>query len=66
MYFSILQMLKDNGMSQKMSVKEALFELSKIYVISDGARRTLAEIPERSRKVAELFGLKLYPKILWS
>ena len=53
-------------MSQKMSVKEALFELSKIYVISDGARRTLAEIPERSRKVAELFGLKLYPKILWS
>ena len=66
MYFSILQMLKDNGMSQKMSVKEVLFELSKIYVISDGARRTLAEILERSRKVAGLFGLKLYPKILWS
>ncbi len=65
MYFSILQMLKDNGMSQKMPVKEDLFEMSKIHVISDGARRTLAEIPERSRKVAGLFGLKLYPKILW-
>ena len=66
MYFSILQTLKNNGMSQKMSVKEALLELSKIYVIADGARRTLAEIPERSKKVADLFGLKLYPKILWS
>ena len=66
MYFSILQVLKDHGMSQRMSVKEALFELSKIYVIADGARRTLAEIPERSKKVADLFGLKLYPKILWS
>jgi transposase len=66
MYFSILQTLKNNGMSQKMSVKEALFELSKIYVIADGARRTLAEIPERPKKVADLFGLKLYPKILWS
>ena len=49
-----------------MSVKEALFELSKIYVIADGARRILAEIPERSKKVADLFGLKLYSKILWS
>ena len=63
---SILQVLKDHGISQKMSVKEVLFDLSKIYVIVNGARRTLAERPERSKKVADLFGLKLYPKILWS
>jgi hypothetical protein len=56
--------LRDNGISQKISVKDVLFELSKIYVISDGARRTLAEIPERSKKIAEIFSLKLYPKIL--
>ena len=66
MYFSVLQVLKDHGMSQKMSVKEVLFDLSKIYIIADGARRTLAEIPERSKKVADLFELKSYPKILWS
>ena len=65
-YFSILEVLEENKVSQKISVKEALFELSKIYVISDGARRTLAEIPERSKKIAEIFSLKLYPKILWS
>ena len=65
-YFSIHQVLKDHDVSQKMSVKEALFDLSKIYVIAEGARRTLAKIPERSKKVADLFGLELYPKILWS
>ncbi len=59
-------MLKDHDVSHKMSVKEVLFDLSKIYVIADGARRTRAEIPERSKKVADLFRLKLYPKILWS
>ncbi len=60
MYFSILQVLKDHGMSQNISVKEALFELSKIYVIVNGGRRTLAEIPSKSKKVADLFRLKLY------
>ena len=66
MYFSILQVLKVHSISHKNSVKEVLFDLSKIYVIVNGARRTLAEIPDRSKKVADLFGLKLYPKILWS
>ena len=64
MYFSILQALKDHDVSQKMSVKEVLFELSKIYVIVNGARRTLSEIQERSQKIADAFELKLSPKIL--
>ena len=66
MYFSILDTLKEKDLKLKMSVKEALFELSKIYVIADGARRSLAEIPDRSQKMAEVFELKLYPKILRS
>ena len=65
-YLSILQVLKDEGLSQKMSVKEVLLELSRMYVIVNGARRTLSEIPERSQKIADAFGLKLYSKILWS
>ena len=64
MYFSILQVLKDHDLSQKISVKEALFELSKIYMTVSGARRTVSEIPEKSQKIADTFGLKLYPKIL--
>ena len=65
-YLSILQVLKDEGLSQKMSVKEVLLELSRMYVIVNGARRNLSEIPERSQKIADAFGLKLYSKILWS
>jgi hypothetical protein len=65
-YFSILEMLKEKDLSHEISVKEVLFELSKIYVIADGARRSLAEIPDKSQKIADAFGLKLYPKILRS
>jgi hypothetical protein len=45
-------------------MKEVHFVLSKIYFVSGGARRTLIEIPERSGKIADIFGLKLNPKIL--
>ncbi len=37
-YFSILQMLKSHDLHPKMSVKEALLELSKIYAISTGGK----------------------------
>ena len=65
-YFRILGTLKAKGMSPKISVKEAVLELSKIYAMVHGARVSLAEIPEKSEKMADLFGLKLSPKILWN
>ncbi len=65
-YFSILEMPKEKGISYNVSLKGALFELSKIYIIVDGARRSLAEIPDRSKKIADTLGLKLYPKIVRS
>ncbi|MEM3265490.1 MAG: hypothetical protein QXH07_06005 [Thermoplasmata archaeon] len=64
MYFIILEILSEKRMSPKISVKEALFELSKIYVIKDGARRTVTEIPNKSKKMAEIFDLKSFPKIV--
>ena len=39
-------------------------ELSKIYAMVHGARISLAEIPGKSQKMADLFGLKLSHKIL--
>ena len=63
-YFSILETLKAKGMSPKISVKEAVLELSKIYAMIHGAMVSLMEIPEKSQKMADLFGLKLSPKIL--
>ena len=64
LYFSILETLREKKPLPETSVKEALFELSKIYAIVDGARRTLAEIPKKSQEMAEVFSLKLSPKIL--
>ncbi len=66
MYSRIFQVLKDHDFSHKMSVKEVLFDLSKIYVIADGARITLAKIPEKFQKIDGVFGLRLYTKILGS
>ena len=51
-------------MSPKISVKEAILELSRIYAIVHDARIFLSEIPEKSQKIADLFGMKLSPKIL--
>lgn len=47
MCFSILQALKDKGLSQKRSAKEVLFELSKMYIFLNCARRILPEILEK-------------------
>ena len=62
-YFRILAALKAKGISPKISVKEAVLELSKIYAMVHGARVSLAEIPEKSQNMADLFGLKLSPKV---
>jgi hypothetical protein len=44
--------LNAKGMSPKISVKDAILELSKIYVLVHGARTSLAEIPEKSQKMS--------------
>ena len=59
MYFSILEALKEKDLSHRISVKEALFELSKIYVITDGTGRSVAEISDKSQKIADAFGLRI-------
>ncbi len=46
MYFSIPDLLREKDMSQRISVGEALLKLSKIYVIADGARKLVSEIPD--------------------
>ncbi|MEM3191196.1 MAG: hypothetical protein QW292_03725 [Candidatus Parvarchaeota archaeon] len=65
MYFCILQAMSEKGKSLKISVREVLSGPSKIYVIADGAKRSVADVPERSRKIADLLGLMLFPEILW-
>ena len=61
-YFRVLEMLKAKNMSPKISLKEAILELSKIYAMIHRARVSLAE---KSQNMADLFELKLSLKILW-
>ncbi len=65
-HYRILNILKDKGVNGEVSVKEVLLELSKIYVIEMGAKRTLSEIPKRAEELEKILGIELFPKILRS
>jgi transposase len=66
LYYRLLKKLVEAGLNRKMSVKDALLELSKVYAIEIGQREVLSEIPKKARVLADLLGLRLelFPKIL--
>ncbi len=66
-YYLVMKMLKDAGINDKVSVSDALLELSKIYVVDMGKKELLSERTKSSRELAEKLGLaNLYTKIGWS
>jgi transposase/uncharacterized protein (DUF2267 family) len=67
LYFRIHRILKENDLHEKFSVKELLFELSKVYLVyyKDGKKR-LTEIPKKVEVLTEKLKLNLFPKDLRS
>lgn len=67
LYFRILDILKQKNLTGKMSVREVLFELSKVYLIyyNDGEKK-LSEIPAKAEKIEKMLNLNLFPKTLRS
>lgn len=65
-HYGILNILKDKGINRKISVKEVLLELSRVYAIEMGRRNTLSEIPKKAEEIEKLLGIKLFPKIISS
>ena len=63
-YYRILKLLKDRKINSRVSVKDALLQLSKIYLTDVGNRTIMAEIPKKVRELAETLDLKpeLFPK----
>ncbi|MHB8397127.1 MAG: hypothetical protein ACYDBK_08015, partial [Thermoplasmataceae archaeon] len=63
-YYRILKLLKEKHVNSRISVKDAILQLSKIYLTDIGNRTIVAEIPKKSRDLAELLGMKpgLFPK----
>jgi hypothetical protein len=63
-YYRILSLLKKKGINGRISVKDAILLLSKIYLMDVGSRSILAEMPKKVRELAELLGMEpdLFPK----
>ena len=63
-YYRILSLLKKKGINDRISVKDAILQLSKIYLTDVGDRSILAEMPKKVRELAELLGMEpdLFPK----
>lgn len=63
-YYRILKLLKIKRINSRISVKDAILQLSKIYLTDVGDRTILAEIPKKVKDLEELLGQKpeLFPK----
>lgn len=54
-YFSVLRRLRERELTNKISVEEVFFELSKVQKIVEPSREYFAMIPKRARRIMELF-----------
>ena len=63
-YYRILKLLREKKINTRISVKDALLQLSKIYLADVGDRVIMAEIPKKVRELAEILGMEpeLFPK----
>lgn len=55
-YFHVLRRLRENKLTQKVSVEEVFFELSKVQkIVEPSGREYFVKIPKRARKILEIF-----------
>lgn len=66
LHYKILNMLKEKNLSDKISVNELLLELSKVYQISLGQKKSLNSIPAKVEKLISILKLDINPKSLGS
>lgn len=64
--YRILNILKNKGVNGKLSVNEVLTELSRVYLITMGARRVLSEVTKKAENIEKILGMRLFQKILKS
>lgn len=63
LYYRVLSILKSKGLTDKFSVNEVLFELSKVYLVrySDSTQR-LSEIPKTVEDLVSEMAVDIWPK----
>lgn len=62
LHYKVLNLLRKNKLNDKVSVNEALMELSKIYTINDGKKQMLSAIPKKVETLAKILGININPK----
>ena len=62
LYYKVLNLLRKNELNDKVSVNEALMELSKIYTIHNGKKRVLSAIPKKVETLVKVLGVNINPK----
>lgn len=55
-YFGVLNRLREENLTDEISVEEVFFQLSKVErIVGPGGKESFAKIPKQAREVAELF-----------
>ena len=62
LYYKILNLLRKKKLTDKISVNEALLELSKIYEIKTGNTTRLSTAPAKAEQLAKKLDVNLFPK----
>lgn len=62
LHYKVLNVLRKNKLNDKISVNEALMELSKIYAVHNQGKRMLSAIPKKVETLARVLGVNINPK----
>ena len=68
LYYHLLKRITELGLNRKMSVRDVLLELSKVYAIEVAGNDIVSEVPKKARFLLDSFGLELdlFPKLVRS
>jgi len=53
LYYALMNKLREKELLKKISVRELLLEFSKVYVVTDGRREIISEIPKKVEELAK-------------
>ena len=62
LYYYILTLIRAADLTGKLSVKDALLRYSRVYMIDDGKKEIMSEIPASVEKLDKMLGTNLFPK----
>ena len=62
LYYSIFVLIRAADLTGKFSVKDALLRYSRVYMIDDGRRKIMSEVPASAEKLDKMLGTNLFPK----